>query len=37
MRGIGKGVREFNSAKANVEAEIEKGMKEEEPKKEIPK
>ncbi len=37
MKGIGKGVREFNSAKANVEAEIEKGMKEEDPKKELPK
>lgn len=30
MRGIGKGIREFNSAKNNVKSEIEKGMKEEE-------
>lgn len=37
MKGIGKGIREFNSAKANVESEIEKGMKEEDPKKESPK
>ena len=37
MKGIGRGVREFNSAKANVESEIEKGMKEEDPKKELPK
>ena len=26
MRGIGKGIREFNSAKANVEDELRKGM-----------
>jgi sec-independent protein translocase protein TatA len=36
MRGIGKGVREFNSAKANVQQEIEQGIKESE-KKELPK
>ncbi|HAP00997.1 MAG TPA: twin-arginine translocase TatA/TatE family subunit [Bacteroidetes bacterium] len=36
MRGIGKGVREFNNAKANVEQEIEKGMKEGDEKKELP-
>lgn len=35
MRGIGKGIREFNSAKASVKDEIEAGMKEEEPKKNI--
>ncbi len=29
MRGIGKGVKEFNSAKANLQDEFEKGMKEE--------
>ncbi len=29
MRGIGKGVREFNSAKATLEDEIKEGMKEE--------
>ena len=28
MRGIGKGVREFNTAKSNVEQEIREGMKE---------
>jgi Sec-independent protein translocase protein TatA len=32
MRGIGKGVREFNSAKANLQDEFEKGVKEEESK-----
>jgi sec-independent protein translocase protein TatA len=35
MRGIGKGIREFNNAKANVQQELEEGMKEGE-KKEIP-
>lgn len=35
MKGLGKGIREFNSAKANIETEIKEGMKEiEEPKKE---
>ena len=28
MRGLGEGVREFNSAKANIKSEIEEGMKE---------
>jgi len=28
MRGLGQGVREFNSAKANIKTEIEEGMKE---------
>lgn len=28
MRGIGRGVREFNDAKSNVRKEIEEGMKE---------
>jgi sec-independent protein translocase protein TatA len=28
MRGLGRGVREFNDAKDNVRSEIEKGMKE---------
>ena len=28
MRGIGKGVREFNDAKSTVKSEIEAGMKE---------
>lgn len=27
MRGIGQGVREFNTAKANIKQEIEEGMK----------
>lgn len=27
MRGIGQGVREFNSAKANIKQEIEEGIK----------
>ena len=35
QRGIGKGIREFNNAKANVQQELEEGMKEGE-KKEIP-
>jgi sec-independent protein translocase protein TatA len=30
MRGLGKGVREFNDAKANVTKEIEDGLKEKE-------
>ena len=35
MKGLGKGIREFNSAKANIETEIKDGMKEiEKPKKE---
>jgi sec-independent protein translocase protein TatA len=33
MRGIGKGVREFNAAKANLQDEFDKGIKEEEAKK----
>ena len=32
MRGLGKGIREFNSARANVEDELRKGMHDE-PKK----
>jgi len=28
MRGIGKGIREFNAAKNNVESEIKEGMRE---------
>jgi sec-independent protein translocase protein TatA len=30
MRGIGKGIREFNDAKSNVKKEIEEGMSEKE-------
>jgi sec-independent protein translocase protein TatA len=33
MRGIGKGIREFNDAKTNVKKEIEEGMTEGEVKK----
>jgi sec-independent protein translocase protein TatA len=32
MRGLGKGIREFNSARATVEDEIRKGMTEDEKK-----
>ena len=28
MRGLGKGIREFNDAKNNVKRELEEGMKE---------
>ncbi|HEY4148092.1 MAG TPA: twin-arginine translocase TatA/TatE family subunit [Chitinophagaceae bacterium] len=31
MRGLGRGVREFNDAKSNVQREIEEGMKEKQP------
>ncbi|MBS1925293.1 MAG: twin-arginine translocase TatA/TatE family subunit [Bacteroidetes bacterium] len=34
MRGIGRGMREFNDAKNNVKNEIEEGMKEKDLKKE---
>jgi sec-independent protein translocase protein TatA len=29
MRGIGKGIREFNSAKADVQQQLQEGMKDE--------
>jgi len=32
MRGVGKGIREFNSAKATIEDEIKEGMKVEDKK-----
>jgi len=32
MRGLGKGIREFNSARASIESEIKEGMKESEKK-----
>jgi sec-independent protein translocase protein TatA len=32
MRGLGKGIREFNDAKTNVSKEIEEGIKEKDPK-----
>jgi sec-independent protein translocase protein TatA len=31
MRGMGKGIREFNDAKSNVRKEIEEGISEKEP------
>ncbi len=33
MRGIGKGIKEFNTAKNSIEDEIKEGMKEAEKKK----
>ncbi len=36
MRGIGKGVREFNNAKTGLQQELEEGMKEGDVKKEMP-
>mgnify|MGYP000370772012 CR=1 FL=1 len=35
MRGVGKGMREFNDAKNNVKNEIEEGMKEKDKDEEI--
>jgi sec-independent protein translocase protein TatA len=35
MRGVGRGIREFNDAKSNVKSEIEEGMKEKDSKKEV--
>lgn len=32
MRGLGKGIREFNTARASLEDELQKGMDEEEKK-----
>lgn len=32
MRGVGKGIREFNSARSTIEDEIKQGMKEEDKK-----
>jgi sec-independent protein translocase protein TatA len=37
MKGIGKGIREFNDAKNNVKSEIEEGMKEKDKDEEIKK
>ena len=34
MRGLGKGIREFNSAKDSIQSELEEGMKAEAPKSE---
>jgi len=33
MRGLGKGIREFNNARATIEGEIKEGMKEVDKKK----
>lgn len=33
MKGIGKGIREFNSARSTIESELKDGMKESEDKK----
>ena len=33
MRGVGRGIREFNDAKSNVKNEIEEGMKDKDPGK----
>ena len=33
MRGIGKGIKEFNNAKSSIEEEIKEGMKESEKRK----
>jgi len=33
MRGLGKGIKEFNSARATIETEIKEGMKEPDKKK----
>jgi sec-independent protein translocase protein TatA len=30
MRGIGKGIREFNSARSTIESELKEGMREQE-------
>ena len=35
MRGLGKGIREFNSARATIESEIKEGMKEADRQKSI--
>jgi len=34
MRGLGKGIREFNDAKSNVKKELEEGMNEKDKKAE---
>ncbi len=33
MRGLGKGIREFNNARSQIESEIQEGMKEADKKK----
>jgi sec-independent protein translocase protein TatA len=33
MRGIGKGIREFNAARSSIESELKEGMKDSEQRK----
>ena len=35
MRGLGRGIREFNNAKANIETEIKEGMREADQQKKV--
>lgn len=35
MRGIGRGIREFNTARSTLETELKEGMKEQEKKEKI--
>ena len=35
MRGMGKGIREFNSARASIETELKEGLREDERKQRI--
>lgn len=37
MRGIGKGIREFNAAKANIKSELEEGVIDDDSRKELKK
>ncbi len=37
MRGLGKGIREFNTAKGNLEKELKDGMTEQEHKEQVEK
>jgi sec-independent protein translocase protein TatA len=35
MRGLGKGIKEFNNARASIESEVKEGMREVEEKKKV--
>ena len=35
MRGMGKGIREFNNARATIESELKEGMREADEKKKV--
>lgn len=35
MRGVGKGIKEFNNARSTIEGEIKEGMREVEEKKKV--